>query len=130
MIVFTLILFLVCLVIITPKKVKIIIFELKKIKDELDPYINEISDNIEDKDLKKLIKEYSYPLIIVIVNSGVLPLCVYYISVYEKHYKRSYREKSILVKSFTFMIINTLFIPTFGIFSFNKVINYLYNLTE
>lgn len=96
----------------------------------MDPLINEISDRVEDKDLRKLIKEYSYPLIVVIMNSGVLPLCVYYISVYERHYKRSYREKSILVKSFTFMIINTLFIPTFGIFSFYKVANYLYNFFE
>jgi hypothetical protein len=67
------------------------------------------------------IKEYSYPLIVVLMNSGVLPLAVYYISLYERHYKRSYREKSILVKSFAFMIINTMFIPTFGTLSFNTI---------
>lgn len=111
MILFTLILFVVCLVIITPNK----------IKEELDPLINEISDRVDDKDIKKFIKEYSYPLIVVIMNSGVLPLAVFFISLYEKHYKRSYREKSILVKSFLFMIINTLFIPTFGIISFAKL---------
>jgi hypothetical protein len=80
---------------------------------------------VYDKDLKMFIKEYSYPLIVVLMNSGILPLAVYYISLYERHYKRSYREKSILVKSFAFMIINTMFIPTFGILSFAKIQKYL-----
>lgn len=115
MIIFTAILFIVCLIIVTPNK----------IKTELDPFINEISDQIKDQDVRKFIKEYSYPLIVVIMNSGVLPLAVYYISLYERHYKRSYREKSILVKSFTFMIINTLFIPTFGILSISRIQQYI-----
>jgi hypothetical protein len=85
---------------------------------------------VEDKDIKNFIKEYSYPLIVVIMNSGVLPLCVYYISLYEKHYKRSYREKSILVKSFTFMIINTLFIPTFGTLTYNKMKKFAEDLSS
>jgi hypothetical protein len=100
-----------------------------KIKSELDPLINEISESIPDQDIRKFIKEYSYPLIVVIMNSGLLPIAVYWISVFERHYKRSYREKSILVKSFTFMIINTLFIPTFGIFSFSKIQHYIEYLT-
>lgn len=58
------------------------------------------------------------------MNSGVLPFCVFYIAIFERHYKRSYREKSILVKSFAFMIINTLFIPTFGIFDISRILNY------
>lgn len=111
MILFTLILFFVCLIIITPNK----------IKSELDPLINEISQSIEDQDIRKFIIEYSYPLIVVIMNSGILPLVVFWISFFERHYKRSYREKFILVKSFTFMIINTLFIPTFGIFLFSRL---------
>lgn len=64
------------------------------------------------------------------MNSGILPLVVYFISLSEKHYKRSYREKSILVKSFAFMIINTLFIPTFGIFSLEKIRNYYFYLQK
>lgn len=62
--------------------------------------------------ISSLIIEYSYPLIIVIMNSGILPLVVYYLSLYEKHYKRSYREKSILIKSFIFLLINTILIPS------------------
>lgn len=46
------------------------------------------------------------------MNSGILPLVVYYLSLFEKHYKRSYREKSILIKSFFFLLINTLIIPS------------------
>lgn len=46
------------------------------------------------------------------MNSGILPLVVYYLSLYEKHYKRSYREKSILIKSFIFLLINTILIPS------------------
>jgi hypothetical protein len=120
MVLLTLILFIVCLIVITPNR----------IKSELDPLINEISDSIEDQDIRKFVKEYSYPLIVVIMNSGILPLAVYWISVFERHYKRSYREKSILVKSFTFMIINTLFIPTFGIFSFSKIQHYIEYLSK
>jgi hypothetical protein len=58
------------------------------------------------------------------MNSGILPLLVFFISLFERHYKRSYREKSILVKSFTFMTINTLFIPTFGILTLDKLTEY------
>jgi hypothetical protein len=50
---------------------------------------------------------------------------VYYIAYFENHYKRSYREKSILVKSFTFMIINSLFIPTFGGVDLTKILNFV-----
>lgn len=62
--------------------------------------------------LQKLIMEYSFPLIVVIMNSALLPLVVYYLSLFEKHYKKSYREKSILIKSFVFLLLNTIIIPS------------------
>lgn len=46
------------------------------------------------------------------MNSGLLPLVVFYLSLYEKHYKRSYREKSILIKGFIFLIFNAILIPS------------------
>ena len=61
------------------------------------------------------------------MNSAILPFMVFYIAFFERHYKRSYREKSILVKSFTFMLINSLFIPTFGL---GDIVNFFQNLFQ
>ena len=88
MVVFTLALFIVCLIIITPNY----IFQ------ELSPLITNMSSQIKDEMTSSLIKEYSYPLIVVIMNSGVIPFIVGYIAVAEMHYKRSYREKTFLLK--------------------------------
>ena len=111
MVVFTLALFIVCLIIITPNY----IFQ------ELSPIITNMSSQIKDEMTSSLIKEYSYPLIVVIMNSGVIPFIVGYIAVAEMHYKRSYREKSIFVKNVVFMVINCFFIPTFGVLSWSKL---------
>ena len=111
MVVFTVALFIVCLIIITPNY----IFQ------ELSPLITNVSSQIKDEMTSSLIKEYSYPLIVVIMNSGVIPFIVGYIAVAELHYKRSYREKSIFVKNVVFMVINCFFIPTFGVLSWSKL---------
>ena len=111
MVVFTLALFIVCLIIITPNY----IFQ------ELSPLITNMSSQIKDEMTSSLIKEYSYPLIVVIMNSGIIPVIVGYIAVAEMHYKRSYREKSIFVKNVVFMVINCFFIPTFGVLSWSKL---------
>ena len=111
MVTFTLALFIGCLIIITPNY----IFE------ELSPLITNVSSQIKDEMTSSLIKEYSYPLIVVIMNSGVIPIIVGYIAVYELHYKRSYREKSIFVKNVVFMVINCFIIPTFGVLSWQKL---------
>ena len=111
MVTFTLALFIVCLIIITPNY----IFE------ELSPLITNVSSQIKDEMTSSLIKEYSYPLIVVIMNSGVIPFIVGYIAVAELHYKRSYREKSIFVKNVVFMVINCFIIPTFGVLSWSKL---------
>ena len=111
MVVFTLVLFIVCLIIITPNY----IFQ------ELSPLITNMSSQIKDEMTSSLIKEYSYPLIVVIMNSGIIPVIVGYIAVAEMHYKRSYREKSIFVKNVVFMVINCFFIPTFGVLSWFKL---------
>ena len=70
-----------------------------------------LPNNGNIKLISQLAIEYFYPLIFVAINSGLLPLIVYLFSLYEKHYKRSYREKSILIKSFIFLLINTIFVP-------------------
>ena len=111
MVVFTVTLFIVCLIIITPNY----IFQ------ELSPLITNMSSQIKDEMTSSLIKEYSYPLIVVIMNSGIIPVIVGYIAVAEMHYKRSYREKSIFVKNVVFMVINCFFIPTFGVLSWFKL---------
>ena len=111
MFVFTLTLFIICLIIITPNY----IFQ------ELSPLITNMSSQIKDEMTSSLIKEYSYPLIVVIMNSGIIPVIVGYIAVAELHYKRSYREKSIFVKNVVFMVINCFFIPTFGVLSWSKI---------
>jgi hypothetical protein len=80
-----------------------------------------MSSQIKDEMTSSLIKEYSYPLIVVIMNSGIIPVIVGYIAVAEMHYKRSYREKSIFVKNVVFMVINCFFIPTFGVLSWFKL---------
>ena len=119
MVFFTLALFIGCLIIITPNY----IFE------ELSPIISNVSSQIKDEMTSSLIKEYSYPLIVVIMNSGVIPVIVGYIAVAELHYKRSYREKSIFVKNVVFMVINCFIIPTFGVLSWSKLkdcIKYLF----
>jgi hypothetical protein len=119
MVFFTLALFIGCLIIITPNY----IFE------ELSPIISNVSSQIKDEMTSSLIKEYSYPLIVVIMNSGVIPVIVGYIAVAELHYKRSYREKSIFVKNVVFMVINCFIIPTFGVLSWPKLkecIKYLF----
>ena len=111
MVVFTVTLFIICLIIITPNY----IFQ------ELSPLITNMSSQIKDEMTSSLIKEYSYPLIVVIMNSGIIPVIVGYIAVAEMHYKRSYREKSIFVKNVVFMVINCFFIPTFGVLSWSKL---------
>ena len=42
-----------------------------------------MSSQIKDEMTSSLIKEYSYPLIVVIMNSGIIPAIVGYIDVYE-----------------------------------------------
>ncbi len=129
MLFFNLSLFIICLIIITPNY----------INDELSPLINDISKQIDDQDLRTIITEYSYTLIVVIMNSGVIPVIAGYIAMYELHYKRSYREKSIFVKNVVFMVVNCFFIPTFGVLNWERfknvflwiIQNYLYlDITE
>lgn len=115
MIFFTFILFVVCLIIITPNF----------INDELSPLISDISKQIDDQDTRNIITEYSYTLIVVIMNSGVIPIVVGYIAMFELHYKRSYREKSIFIKNVIFMIVNCFFIPTFGVLEISKIKKYI-----
>lgn len=86
-----------------------------------------ISETLPES-LSNLLLAYSYPLVVVIMNSGILPLVVYYLSLYEKHYKRSYREKSILIKSFLFLLINSIFIPAFSNDDFEKLLGKLLDL--
>ena len=106
-------LFIICLIIITPNF----------INNELSPIINDLSMQIDNQDLRTIITEYSYTLIVVIMNSGVIPVIVGYIAMAELHYKRSYREKSIFYKNVIFMVINCFFIPTFGVLNFEKIKN-------
>lgn len=114
MIFITFILFYTCLFVITPK----FLFNL------ISPFISSFSESVPTF-FSSLISEYSYPLVIVTMNSGILPLVVYYLSIYEKHYKRSYREKSILIKTFIFLLINAIFLPSIKeerfVFMFNKL---------
>lgn len=114
MITFTFALFVVCLIIITPNF----------INDELSPLISDLSSTIEDADTRNIISEYTYTLIVVTMNSFVIPLIVGYIAMAEWHYKRSYREKSIFIKNVIFMIINCFFIPTFGVLDLAKIKKY------
>ena len=113
MLFFNISLFIICLIIITPNY----------INNELSPLINDISMQIDNKNLRSIITEYSYTLIVVIMNSGVIPVIVGYIAMAELHYKRSYREKSIFYKNVIFMVINCFFIPTFGVLNFEKIKN-------
>ena len=108
---FTFILFIVCLIIITPAF----------INDEISPLIQDLSKQIKNQDIKTILTEYSYTLIVVVMNSGVIPFIVGYIAMFELHYKRSYREKSIFVKNVVFMVVNCFFIPTFGVLSMSKI---------
>ena len=100
---------------------RLIIITPNYIFEELSPLITNVSSQIKDEMTSSLIKEYSYPLIVVIMNSGVIPVIVGYIAVAELHYKRSYREKSIFVKNVVFMVINCFIIPTFGVLSWSKL---------
>ena len=115
MITFTFALFVICLIVITPNF----------INDELSPLISDLSSTIEDADTRNIISEYTYTLIVVTMNSFVIPLIVGYIAMAEWHYKRSYREKSIFIKNVIFMIINCFFIPTFGVLEISKIKKYL-----
>lgn len=115
MIVFTLVLLIVCLIIVTPNF----------INDELSPLLKDLGDQIGDLTTRNLITEYSYPLIVVCMNSGVIPFIVGYIAMAELHYKRSYREKSIFVKNVIFMLVNSFIIPTFGVLSLSGLKTYI-----
>lgn len=115
MISFTLVLLIVCLIIVTPNF----------INDELSPLLKDLGDQIGDLTTRKLITEYSYPLIVVCMNSGVIPFIVGYIAMAELHYKRSYREKSIFVKNVIFMLVNSFIIPTFGVLSLSGLKTYI-----
>jgi hypothetical protein len=115
MISFTIALFIVCLIIITPNV----------INDELSPIIADISNQITDQYTRNIINEYSYTLIVVLMNSLIIPFVVGYIAMFELHYKRSYREKSIFVKNVVFMLVNCFIIPTFGVLNVNKMKSYI-----
>lgn len=92
------------------------------INDELSPIIATVSQHVvQDSYTRNMIKEYSYPLIVVVMNSGIIPVVVGYIALAELHYKRSYREKSIFVKNVVFMLINCFIIPTFGVLNIQKI---------
>lgn len=101
-ILFTSILFFVFFFVLTPK------FLFIKLKPLIE-WICSAMPNV----VGKILLEYSYSLIIVTVNSGILPIVTYYLALYEKHYRRSYREKSILIKTFVFLAINSFIIPSF-----------------
>ena len=115
MISFTIALFIICLIIITPNV----------INDELSPIIADISNQITDQYTRNIINEYSYTLIVVLMNSLIIPFVVGYIAMFELHYKRSYREKSIFVKNVVFMLVNCFIIPTFGVLNVNKMKSYI-----
>jgi len=85
-----------------------------------------MTQDISDSFIKNIIRDYYPSLIVVILNTGILPFAMFWIAIFERHYKRSYREKSIFVKSYVFLIINTFVIPTFGGFTITGIIKSFY----
>jgi len=67
-------------------------------------------DGDQESVLLKTISNYVQPLIIVTLNSGVIPVLVDIIADLEKHKTKSSRQVAIMKKNFIFQIINAIFL--------------------
>ena len=76
---------------------------------------------VTNEKLASNILEYVYPLSIVTINAAVIPTVSSLMALWEMHYKRSHREKSIMLKSFSFMFFTTILLPTFGHLDLNSL---------
>ncbi len=97
------ILFIVCVVFITPS---FFIDHLKPIIDLLKKDLNNF--------LALALQTFFAPLMILIFNSGLLPLFIDFIAYLEGHKSKSQRQIGIMRKNFFFQIFNIIFLTLMG----------------
>lgn len=75
----------------------------------INPLITVITDNFTF--LQKLALAYTFPLIISLINSIIIPLAAYYLTLFERNWLKSDIELSVLYKNLLTMLFSTILIP-------------------
>jgi hypothetical protein len=97
------ILFVVCVILITPT---FLIDHLKPIIDYLKKELNTV--------LALALQTFFAPLIVLMFNSGLLPLFIDFIAYLEGHKSKSQRQIGIMRKNFFFQMFNIIFLSLMG----------------
>jgi len=79
----------------------------------------------EDHLLRVLITGYLPPLVILGINSLVIPQCIWYAAKWERWWRKSERQRMVLHMNLFFMVINSMIIPLTCFHSLQTLVEYL-----
>jgi len=116
--VLSLALFVVCIMLVSPVTVL----------DELHPLIANVRNQLnEDNYIRLLVTGYLPPLIILMINSIVIPYLIYHVCCYERYWQKSGEQSAGLHMNIIFMVINSLIIPLTSLNSMGLLAEHMYN---
>lgn len=79
----------------------------------------------DDHILRVLITGYLPPLVILGINSLVIPQCIWYAAKWERWWRKSERQRMVLHMNLFFMVINSMIIPLTCFHSLQTLVEYL-----
>eukprot|EP00747_Dinoflagellata_sp_TGD_P164933 gnl/TRDRNA2_/TRDRNA2_185560_c0_seq1.p1 gnl/TRDRNA2_/TRDRNA2_185560_c0~~gnl/TRDRNA2_/TRDRNA2_185560_c0_seq1.p1 ORF type:complete len:819 (-),score=128.17 gnl/TRDRNA2_/TRDRNA2_185560_c0_seq1:63-2519(-) len=96
--------------------------------DELHPLVGDVDGGglHEDGYTRALIKGYLPPLIILMINSSLIPMLILYISRYERFWQKSSQQSASLHMHIVFMVINSLVIPLMSLNSMGLLMKHMF----
>merc|ERR1719191_1973677 len=111
-------LFLACVLVVSPVTVM----------DELHPLMENVKSQLnQDNYFRLMIIEYLPPLIVLMINSIVIPYLINSASLYERFWKRSDQQSRGLHMNIFFMVVNSLIIPMMSVNSLSLLLRTMYN---
>jgi hypothetical protein len=117
-IVLSLALFAVCILLVSPVTVL----------DELHPLMDNVRNQLnQDNYIRLLVTGYLPPLIILMINSIVIPYLIFHVCCYERFWQKSGEQSAGLHMNIIFMVINSLIIPLTSLNSMGLLAKHMYN---
>jgi len=111
-------LFAICILLVSPVTVL----------DELHPLMDNVRNQLnQDNYIRVLVTSYLPPLIILMLNSVVMPYLIWHVCSFERYWQKSGEQSAGLHMNIIFMVINSLIIPLTSLNSMGLLAKHMYN---
>lgn len=94
--------------------------------DKLHPLIDDIKNGFQEGYARMMVVAYCPPLIVLVINSMVIPFLIHHISRFDRFSLRSSQQSATLHLNIIFMVINSLIIPIMSVKSVGLLMEHMF----